>query len=171
MEWQVKLFSGHAFEPVRARHGSAALLAPSNRHDIYRQGEAWHFVGAYTTWRHNTAVQAICLYQCVYYATDDLIALDPHAEAAAIDRVACLAVKHIRMIQTQYLSQAQWSALCAVRHIPPTFYRRDNAEWLLEGQIVHLERADVHFMRPETAQRFWVQHRAGSGEYCGWQSA
>jgi hypothetical protein len=171
MRWQVKLFSAHTFEPVEARIGTGALLAPSNRHDIYQQGGAWHFVGAYTTWRHALPVEAICLYQCLHYATGDLIALDPCAESATADQVACLAVQHIRMIQTQYLSEAHWSALRAVRLIPPSFYRRDSAEWLLEGQIVHVERINVRFVRPETAQKFWVQHRVGGGEYCGWQGA
>lgn len=158
MSWQVKLFNAHAFAPVEVMHGDAALLAPSNRHDIYQRNGAWHFVGAYTAWRHGTTVEAIGLYQCIHYAVGDLLALDPQVEAQACAQIACLAVKRIRMVQLQYLSAAEWNALCAVRHISPAFGRRDTAEWLLEGQVIALERAAVHLVRPETDQLFRMQH-------------
>jgi hypothetical protein len=157
MTWQVKLFNAHAFAPVEATQGEAALLVPSNRHDIYQRAGAWHFVGAYVTWRHGTSVEAVGLYQCIHYAVGDLIALDPQAEAQKRAHIACLAVKDIRMIQTQYLSAAEWRALGSVRQLPPALSQRDSAEWLLAGQVICLARAAVRLVRPETDQLFRMQ--------------
>ncbi len=174
MTLDVKLFNAHSFEPTAAfppQGAHAALLAPSSRCDIYQQAAVWHFVGAYTAWRHYAAVEAVCLYQCVRYAVGDLIALDPQAEATHADQVACLAVSAIRMIHTQYLSAVAWQALRTVRHIPQAFTGRDHVQWYLEGQLVYHPHGAVRFARPEVAQKFWVQHRAtGSGEYSGWQA-
>jgi hypothetical protein len=158
MTWQVKLFNAHAFAPVEATQGEAALLVPSNRHDIYQRAGAWHFVGAYTTWRHGTSVEAIGLYQCIHYAIGDLIALDSQPDTQKGAHIACLAVEDIRMIQTQYLSAAEWRALCAVRQLPPAIRQRDSAEWLLAGQVICLARHAVRLTRPETDQLFRVLH-------------